>query len=33
MELLRRLDGDDVIRHKLRKSWTLHFASKETIDL
>lgn len=28
-----RLDGDEVNRHRLRKSWTLHFASKETADL
>ncbi|KAF9785180.1 glycosyltransferase family 39 protein [Thelephora terrestris] len=27
------LDGDDVNRHRLRGSWTLHFASKETIEL
>jgi hypothetical protein len=33
LHLLHRLDGDEVIRHRLRKSWTLHFASKETADL
>ena len=30
---LDRLDGDEVNRHKLRGSWTLHFAAKETLDL